>query len=93
MTGRDQWTSSNYQDNESDAVYACVGPMAGQRCLFSDSRPRASGSSSFPTASRGTRRTRASMLKYFEDVAVNRGYQVKAFVVEQEVMVWLQGSP
>jgi hypothetical protein len=33
------------------------------------------------------------MLKYIEDVAVNRGYQVKAFVVEQEAIVWLQGSP
>jgi hypothetical protein len=32
------------------------------------------------------------MLKYFEDVAVNRGFQVRAFVDEPEALGWLQGE-
>ena len=32
------------------------------------------------------------MLKYFEDVAVNGGYSVKAFADEQEAVAWLQSA-
>lgn len=32
------------------------------------------------------------MLKYFEDVAVNRGFQVRAFVDEPESLGWLKGE-
>ena len=32
------------------------------------------------------------MLKYIEDVAVNRGYNVKAFADEPEAVAWLQGA-
>jgi hypothetical protein len=33
------------------------------------------------------------MLKYFEDVAVNRGFDVKAFTIESTAVAWLQGEP
>lgn len=33
-----------------------------------------------------------AMLKYVEDVSLNRGYQVRAFVDEGEAIAWLRGA-
>lgn len=45
----------------------------------------------FRTALLGDEKDR-SMLQYIEDVAVNRGFKVKAFVDEPQAVEWLRGS-